>query len=242
MTKSSSSTEAARRAEARLLEVLEKDLSPIMAKCVLRFALSTAKLALDGLRPGDVATLLRELERGVRLYAPEKAEACVHALRPAVEEIAGVERPRLRTQQEFTRAKNDGSSSEAIVIPILSEADIVTARQAARKMCVALGFSKTEEVKTATVISELARNIVAYAIRGQVSLRRWNSGKSIGIEIEAKDQGRGIPNLDEILSGSYRSKTGLGLGITGTKKLAESFKIETVLGKGTHVIVRMTSR
>lgn len=241
MTQRSPSTERVKQAEARILAVLEQDLSSIMARCVLRFGLSTTKQDLAALRPATVEPLMRELERGVRLYAPDKAQQCMRALRPALEEIAGKAKPALAAAGAFGQAK-EPVSTDAVVIPILSEADIVTARHAGRRMCVALGFSKTEEVKTATVISELARNIVSYAIRGEVSLRRWNDGKRIGIEIEARDQGRGIPNLEEILAGRYRSKTGLGLGITGTRKLAESFEISTELGKGTHVIARMASR
>ena len=212
-----------------------------MAKCVLRFALSTTKLDLGELCLETLEPLMQELERGVRLYAPDKATQCIRALRPELETLSGKKKSAFRSATELINAK-DEPVDDAVVIPILSERDIVTARTAGRRMCAALGFSRTEEVKAATVISELARNIVSYAIRGEVKLRRWNDGARMGIEIEAKDQGRGIPNLDEILAGRYRSKTGLGLGITGTRNLAAFFEISTELGKGTHVVARMVCR
>lgn len=118
----------------------------------------------------------------------------------------------------------------------------MVARHAARDLCARLGFSHAEAVKAATVVSELARNIVVYAGKGEIAVAPWTNHAHSGIEIRASDQGPGIPHLDVILSGRYRSRTGLGLGILGAKRLAREFEISAAPGRGTHVIARLARR
>lgn len=224
-----------------MLAVLESNLSPIMASCVLRYALQTIKADLGRLGPQEAASLMVELERGVRLYAPEAAARCTRQLKAVVDGLAGAGP---RTTDPV--AGGDGAAVAAphsgLTVPILSESDIVVARHAGRELCAKLGFSRTEEVKAATVISELARNIVQYASKGEIALRTWSQDGRVGIEIRARDQGPGIPQLASILAGSYRSKTGLGLGIAGARKLAHKFEITTAPGKGTEIVARMALR
>lgn len=111
------------------------------------------------------------------------------------------------------------------LIGIKTEGDIVVARSRARELCEAIGASPSATHKVATVVSELARNIVSYTRGGSIELEPQSDARAI--LVRAIDEGPGIRNLDEILSGKYRSSTGLGLGIAGSKRLSSSFDVET---------------
>jgi serine/threonine-protein kinase RsbT len=126
---------------------------------------------------------------------------------------------------------------DLIDIPIVVEEDIVRARGAGRDMCRALGLTEINQVKVATAISELARNIFHYAKPGRIVLRRLGSPRP-GIEIVASDKGPGIPDLKLVLSGNYRSKTGMGKGLLGARRLVDFFEIDTSASGGTVVTLR----
>ena len=129
------------------------------------------------------------------------------------------------------------ASSTRMTVEINEEYDIVTARNHAKTICDDLGFSASEQVKIATVVSELARNIHAYVGRGRIELEIVGSPRP-GIEIRATDSGNGIPNIDEILAGKYRSRTGMGVGLLGTQRLMDEFSINSGPGRGTRLVVR----
>lgn len=126
---------------------------------------------------------------------------------------------------------------ESLDIAIKVEGDIVRARGAGRDMCRDLGLSEINQVKVATAISELARNIFHYAQTGNIALRRLSAPRP-GIEIIATDQGPGIPDLKLVLSGAYRSKTGMGKGLLGARRLVDFFEVDTGPGRGTRVVLR----
>jgi serine/threonine-protein kinase RsbT len=126
---------------------------------------------------------------------------------------------------------------EAVTIEIEHEYDIVRARHAGRELCVRLGFSEVGSVKVATAISELARNIFKYAGRGYVTLRSL-PGPRRGVEVVARDNGPGIPDLEAALKPNYRSSTGMGAGLRGTRSLMDSFDVVTRPGRGTVITVR----
>lgn len=130
---------------------------------------------------------------------------------------------------------------EAIDIAIKIEGDIVRARGAGREMCRDLGLSEINQVKVATAISELARNIFHYAQTGNIALRRLSTPKA-GIEIIATDKGPGIPDLKLVLSGNYKSRTGMGKGLLGARRLVDFFEVETGPDKGTRVVLRKFAR
>lgn len=130
---------------------------------------------------------------------------------------------------------------ESLDIAIKVEGDIVRARGAGRDMCRDLGLSEINQVKVATAISELARNIFHYAKTGNIALRRLATPRS-GIEIVATDQGPGIPDVKLVLSGSYRSRTGMGKGLLGARRLVDFFEVETGPDKGTRVVLRKFTR
>ena len=129
------------------------------------------------------------------------------------------------------------------VIPIESDADIVTARQRAREMAGALELTSTDQTLLATAISEVARNITTYAGRGEVQLSviKDDHGRS-GIKVIARDEGPGIENLELALRDGYTSGGGLGLGLPGARRLVDDFSIETALGQGTTVTLLMWAR
>lgn len=108
---------------------------------------------------------------------------------------------------------------------LANERDVVSARQRARSIAASLGFDHHEQIRIATAVSEIARNAFRYARGGAVVF-------SIDIDKQAlliavTDQGGGIPHLDTVMGGSYRSATGMGMGILGTKRLMDQFTIDT---------------
>jgi serine/threonine-protein kinase RsbT len=125
-----------------------------------------------------------------------------------------------------------------IVVAIRSDADIVLARQQGRSLAASIGFSATDATLIATAISELARNIVLYAGRGEVMMRGVETALAKGILICARDSGPGIRNIDDVLRDGYSTSGGLGLGLPGVRRLMDEFAIESELRQGTVVTVR----
>jgi serine/threonine-protein kinase RsbT len=121
-------------------------------------------------------------------------------------------------------------------IAIESDADVVTARQRARALAVDLEMPSTDQTLLATAISEIARNITAYAVRGEIllDLVRDDNGRR-GIRVVAVDEGPGIEDLEKALTDGYTTGGGLGLGLPGARRLVDEFGIETAPGEGTRV-------
>ena len=124
-------------------------------------------------------------------------------------------------------------------VEIHNDLDIVTARVAGREMAQEMGFGVIDQARVATAISELARNVVLYADRGEVVLREV-AGKDgrRGIEVVVKDEGPGIEDVKLALRNGYSTGRGFGMGLPGTRRLMDEFEIETVVGEGTKVTVR----
>jgi serine/threonine-protein kinase RsbT len=92
------------------------------------------------------------------------------------------------------------------------------------------------QTKIATAIAELARNILLYAIAGEVRIAAVEAPRR-GVEVAARDEGPGIADLDLVMTGNYRSKTGMGMGLRGAKRLMDTFEIDTS-PTGTNVLTR----
>ena len=120
-------------------------------------------------------------------------------------------------------------------IAIESDADVVTARQRARALAVGLDMPTTDQTLLATAISEIARNITAYAERGEVLLDVVQDGARRGVRVVASDDGPGIEDLEKALQDGYTTGGGLGLGLPGARRLVDEFEIETAPGEGTRV-------
>jgi signal transduction histidine kinase/CheY-like chemotaxis protein len=113
-------------------------------------------------------------------------------------------------------------------IALAEDQDVVNARQRARTIAEALGFDHHDQIRIATATSEIARNAFRYARGGVVSFE-IDLDKSL-LLVLVGDKGGGIPHLDRVMAGSYRSSTGMGMGILGTKRLMDDFSIETGSG------------
>ena len=120
-----------------------------------------------------------------------------------------------------------------LTIPLRHDRHVVHARQRARDVAAELGFEHQDQIRLATAASELARNAFRYAEGGAVMFSVTKSTPQVFV-ISVIDKGRGIPNLGEILDGRYVSKTGLGMGLIGTRRLMDRFHI-TSAASGTEV-------
>jgi signal transduction histidine kinase/CheY-like chemotaxis protein len=116
------------------------------------------------------------------------------------------------------------------------ELDVVLARQRARTIAAALKFDIQAQTRIATAVSEVVRNAFQYAGGGSIDFEIENGAERM-LLITVRDSGRGIPNLDEILDGKYVSKTGMGLGMIGAKRLLDHFQVETNKASGTVVVL-----
>ncbi len=123
-------------------------------------------------------------------------------------------------------------------VPITSEADIVTARQKGRSLAVELGFQGADLTLIATAISEVSRNIVEYAERGEIILQPTNHGNRRGLSIVARDGGPGIPDVAQAMQYGYSSRRGLGVGLPGAKLLMDDFEIVSKVGVGTTITMK----
>lgn len=118
------------------------------------------------------------------------------------------------------------------------ELDVVAARQRAREIAVLCGFGMQDQVRIATTVSELARNVYHYAQGGNIEFSIENAGPVQALQIVISDQGPGIGNLDIILSGHYQSQTGSGMGILGARRLMDRCDIDTGAGRGTRITLQ----
>lgn len=127
---------------------------------------------------------------------------------------------------------------EEVCVVIASDLDIVAARQKGRALATELGFEATDLTIIATAISELARNIVFYARRGEILLKAINSKERLGIMVVARDEGPGISNTRQALQDGFSTSGSLGLGLPGVKRLMDEFEITSSVGHGTVVTAR----
>lgn len=120
-------------------------------------------------------------------------------------------------------------------IPVGQVADIVAARQRGRELARRLGFSDAEATLVATIISELARNIIHHAGCGEIVLESAADGERVGLRITGQDTGPGIDDLERALAGGYSTTGGLGLGLSGVRRIADHFEIDSRPRTGTTV-------
>jgi serine/threonine-protein kinase RsbT len=129
-------------------------------------------------------------------------------------------------------------SAGEIRVAINSDQDIVLARQKGRVMATELGFSTGDATLIATAISELARNIISYARKGQITLKMVNGLNRQGIAVIASDDGPGIPDIHQALRDGFSTSGSLGLGLPGVRRLMDEFEISSQPGRGTTVAVK----
>jgi serine/threonine-protein kinase RsbT len=181
-------------------------MSPILARSVLRRALERAAVSEKDLSSSNLPQLREHLDNGARLFAdPSKSGNLL---------------------RDLGRLSGSTPSVAGTQIKVQKESDISEARVVAWQIAERLGARRYTLQRVATIVSELARNIASYTSGGIIELVVTEK-PTPKLNITARDEGRGIPNLDEIMAGKYRSKTGLGVGIVATKRLADHFDIKT---------------
>ena len=124
----------------------------------------------------------------------------------------------------------------SIVCRILHDGDVVSARQAGRRLAQELGFGAVDQTLIATAISELARNIVKYADRGHIALSGVQGDSRVGLLVVSEDQGPGIEDTELAMRDGFSSGGSLGIGLPGAKRIMDDFSLESRLGEG--VIIR----
>ena len=124
-----------------------------------------------------------------------------------------------------------------MTVAIRQEQDVVAARQRARQIAAQLGFGAQDQARISTAVSEIARNAFRYAGGGEVDFAVEGDRAPQVLSIQVRDAGKGIADLEAILSGRYRSVTGMGLGITGARRLMDQCAIRST-PRGTSVLMK----
>lgn len=117
------------------------------------------------------------------------------------------------------------------------EEDMVRVRQAVRSAAAALGMSLVDQTKLVTAASELARNTLIYGRGGTVLLESVEQNGRKGVRVTFEDQGPGIANIEQALKDGFTTGNGLGLGLSGARRLCNDFELWSEIGKGTRVVI-----
>jgi serine/threonine-protein kinase RsbT len=121
--------------------------------------------------------------------------------------------------------------------PIRSSDDIVKVRQITREWALMQAFSLIDQTKIVTAASELARNTLEHGRGGEVRVQALQEGMRRGVRLTFTDQGPGIPDLEKALRDGFTTGNGMGLGLSGSKRLSNDFDIHSEVGKGTTVMI-----
>lgn len=127
--------------------------------------------------------------------------------------------------------------SKSDTLEIRASSDVVLVRQAVRKWSTELGFSLVDQTKMITAASELARNTVDYGLGGVVRMEWLDEGIRRGLRLTFEDHGPGIADIDLALTDGYTSGKGMGMGLSGSRRLVNEFAIESRVGEGTRVTI-----
>jgi serine/threonine-protein kinase RsbT len=130
---------------------------------------------------------------------------------------------------------NSETVTKTEITPIAAEMDIVKARQAVRAATLALGFKLVDQTKIVTAASELARNTLVYGKGGTMTLEFVARDRRMGLRMIFEDRGPGIAYLKLAMTDGYTTGSGLGMGLSGAKRLVSEFDIVSRVGEGTRV-------
>lgn len=120
-------------------------------------------------------------------------------------------------------------------MPVTTSDDVVRVRQAVRTSAVKVGFSLVDQTKIVTAASEIARNTVDYGGGGTLLIELLREGSRRGLKLTFADQGPGIADIDRAMTDGYTTANGLGLGLSGAKRLCNEFAVKSTPGSGTIV-------
>jgi RNA polymerase sigma factor (sigma-70 family) len=217
--------------------------------------MDTARLASSrDSTPGAVAAQLSRARAKLRveyLLELEQAEPPTARCRPVLLALSAGDRRRqrdldagghllacgwcARLSEPLLDRRRTASVAGEVRIPIQTDADVVTARKQGRELAAQAGFSATELTIIATAISEIARNIVMFATRGEITVSLVGENSREGVTVVARDSGPGIPNLEQAVQDGYSGYGGMGLGLPGSRRLMDEFEITSEVDKGTTV-------
>jgi len=204
-----------------------------------------------GSTSGAVAAQLNRTRARLRveyLLALEQAEPPTDRCRPVLLALSSADRRRQREVEAARHLLECGlcarlsqpllerghQRDDEVRTPIVSDADVVRARQAARQLASRQGFSGTDLTILATAVSEVARNIVRFAGKGEIVIELIESPRR-GVRIVARDTGPGIEDVEQALTDGFSTYDGLGLGLPGARRLMDDFSIVSEPGRGTTV-------
>lgn len=122
-------------------------------------------------------------------------------------------------------------------LEIRSSEDVVRVRQAVRALAMRAGMTLVDQTKIVTAASELARNTLDYGGGGTVTMESVTNGSRSGLRLTFEDSGPGIPDIDLALKDGWTTGGGLGLGLSGAKRLSNEFNIHSQVGEGTRVVI-----
>lgn len=122
-------------------------------------------------------------------------------------------------------------------LPVRLEQDVVLARQLARKLASEAGMRLVDLTKLVTAVSELARNTVVYGGGGDMDWSVLEDGVQVGVRLLFRDEGPGIADLKLALTDGWTSGNGMGLGLTGARRLVDEFELDTTPGAGTRITI-----
>src|SRR6185312_1816146 len=122
-------------------------------------------------------------------------------------------------------------------MPVRSAEDVVRVRREVRERAVAIGFGLVDQTKIVTAASEIARNTLDYGGGGELRLELLRSGARRGLRLTFTDRGPGIPDIERAMADGYTTGGGLGLGLSGAKRLSNEFDVRSAAGEGTVVML-----
>jgi serine/threonine-protein kinase RsbT len=137
--------------------------------------------------------------------------------------------------QQHVLTSSNSFGTDAIVMPLRTDEDVVRLRKAAREYLVSLGFGMLDQTRVITAASELARNTLRYGGGGEAQLSKVSDGNRRGVCMRFHDEGPGIPDADLALTDGYTTGGGMGLGLSGARRLSDEFELDSAPGKGTKV-------
>ena len=229
-----------------ILAVLREHVSAPTARSVLGIARLRAELTAGPISHKGLTALIENLVSGLRLFLPdpEAVRLCRAKLLDVARRTAGQAampaQPAQSTQVTPLSARTPLAMNprpeplrERAVMALRSESDLGPARSMARRVAITVFSSVLWQTRVITITSELARNIVQYAGSGEIAIQIISSGRCL--EIIATDNGPGIPHLDSVFDGTYRSHAGMGQGLRGVKAVCDEFEIRANGLSGTYV-------
>jgi serine/threonine-protein kinase RsbT len=250
--------EALRREESRaittaLARLPQQDQEALVAHEVEGTDTATLASSRDS-TPGAVAAQLSRARARLRveyLLELEQSEPPTARCRPVLLALSAGDRRRqrdldagghllacawcARLSEPLLDRRRTASVAGEVRIPIRTDADVVSARKQGRELAAQAGFPATELTIIATAISEIARNIVMFAERGEVVVSLVGEDSRQGVTVVARDSGPGIPDLERALKDGYSGYGGMGLGLPGSRRLMDEFEITSEVDKGTTV-------